>query len=253
MKKVPMILMLAVPYIIGVVFFLENATSFNSIFGASLVLFVAVSLINMVYAFILPRLGYKDKQLLFWNMVLKLCNIPVFLAVFFICMLFHILILPLIPAIILFDYLLLLSSTMYGVSGLVYSFNEGKLTRKSLIINVIAQFIFCWDVFSAVYCYVKLQDKKEDTVLNKNDIIQGLEPLVIADPEAIEIFINSNKDKFAELYYKNGSYSFKIEEKHCDDFEGKVCYYWCPGTYTASFFDTKEKAIDEILSLIEPR
>lgn len=163
MKKIPMILMLAVPYVVCVVFSVENTTSFNSLFGASLVLFAAVSLINMVYAFVLPRLGYKGKQLLFWNMVLKLCNIPIFLVVFFICMLFHVLILPLIPAFILFDYLLLLSSTMYGVSGLVYCFDKGKLTRKFLIINVILQFIFCWDVFSAVYYYVKLQDKEDDT------------------------------------------------------------------------------------------
>ena len=253
MKKIPMILMLLVPYIVCVVLCADNTTSFNSAFGASLVLFVAVSLINMVYAFALPRLGYQGRQLLFWNMVLKLCNIPVFIAVFFIFMLFHILILPLIPAFILFDYLLLLSSTMYGVSGLVYCFNEGKLTRKSLIINVMAQFIFCFDVFSAIYCYVKLRDKEDTNILNKNDIIQGLEPLVTADPEAIEIFVNSNKDKFAELYYKNGSYTYTIEEKHCDDFQGEFHYYWCPGTYTASFFDTKEKAIDKILSIIEPR
>lgn len=245
--------MLGAPYVVGVIFFAENAISLNGAFGASLVLFVIVSLMNMVYAFILPRLGYKGEQLLFWNMILKICNIPIFLAIFFIYMLFHILILPLIPALILFDYLLLLSSTMYGVSGLVYCFNEGKLTRKAFIINVIAQFLFCWDVVSAVYCYIKLRDKKEDTILNKNYIIQGLEPLVTADSEAIEIFVNSDKDKFAELYYKNGSYTYMIEEKHCDDFEGKAYYYWCPGTYTASFFDTKEKAIDEILSIIEPR
>lgn len=163
MKKIPMILMLVVPYVVCVVFSAEDTTSFNSLFGISLVLFVAVSLINMVYAFMLPRLGYKGKQLLFWNMVLKLCNIPIFLVIFFICMLFHFLILPVIPAFILYDCLLLLSSTMYGVSGLVYCFNEGKLTRKFLIINVILQFIFCWDVFSAVYCYVKLKDKEPDT------------------------------------------------------------------------------------------
>ncbi len=95
------------------------------------------------------------------------------------------------------------------------------------------------------------RDKKEDTDLNKNYIIQGLEPVVTANPEAIEIFINSDKDKFAELYYRHGNYTYTIEEKHCDDFEGKELYYWCPGTYTASCFDTREKAIENILSIIE--
>ena len=160
MKKIPMILMCIVPYIVCIVFCTDNAASMNNLFGASLVFFVLVSLINMVYAFILPRLGYKGIQLLFWNMVLKLSSIPIFLVIFFICMLFHILILPLIPVLILFDYLMLLSSTMYGVSGLIHCFYEGKLNRKTFIINVAAQFIFCLDVFSAVYCYLKLRSSK---------------------------------------------------------------------------------------------
>lgn len=42
-----------------------------------------------------------------------------------------------------------------------------------------------------------------------------------------------------------------IEEKQCDDIEGKVYYYWCPCTYTASYFDTREKAIEDIMSIIE--
>ncbi len=98
--------------------------------------------------------------------------------------------------------------------------------------------------------------KKEEVIPNGNDtiqgdVIQGLDPLVTADPEAIEIFINSDKDKFAELYYKNGGYTYMIEEKQCDDIEGKVYYYWCPCTYTASYFDTREKAIEDIMSIIE--
>lgn len=168
MKKIPMIIMFITPYVVAFMLSSENATSLS--IGASLILFVTVSLLNMVYAFILPRLGYTGEQLLFWNMLLKLCNIPVFLAVFFICMLLHIFILPLIFVLIFFDYLLLLSSTMYGVSGLVRCFNEGKLTRTTLIINVIAHFLFCWDVISAVYCYVKFC-KKGNTIKEKNYII----------------------------------------------------------------------------------
>lgn len=95
------------------------------------------------------------------------------------------------------------------------------------------------------------RNKKEDIIPNTDNIIQGLEPSVTVNPEAIEVFINSDKDKFAELYYKNGGYTYMIEEKHCDDFEGKVYYYWCPGTYTASYFDTREKAIEDIISIIE--
>ena len=98
------------------------------------------------------------------------------------------------------------------------------------------------------------RDKNQVEIPNGNDtiqgdVIQGLEPLVTADPEAIEIFINSDKDKFAELYYKNKGYTYMIAEKHYDDYEEK--YYWCPGTYTASYFDTRERAIEDIISIIE--
>ncbi len=95
------------------------------------------------------------------------------------------------------------------------------------------------------------RNKKYNTFSNGNNAIPGLEPSVSADPEAIEIFISSDKDKFAELYYKNGGYTYTIEEKRFDEFEGQRHYYWCPGTYSASFFDTREKAIEDILSTIE--
>lgn len=95
------------------------------------------------------------------------------------------------------------------------------------------------------------RSKKQNAVPNENHAIPGLEPSVSADPEAIEIFINSDGNKFAELYYKNGGYTYTIEEKRFDEFEGQRHYYWCPATYTASFFDTREKAIEDILSTIE--
>ncbi len=60
-------------------------------------------------------------------------------------------------------------------------------------------------------------------------------------------------NKYAELYYKNGVFTYQISEKFSEEFDGNIRYYWCPTTQTASFFDTREKAIKEILSIIEPR
>ena len=70
------------------------------------------------------------------------------------------------------------------------------------------------------------------------------------DIEPIEVFMNSSEDKCGELYYKNGYYTYKIIEKLTDDYEGKIHYYWCPTQTAASFFDTREKAIEEIMSNI---
>ena len=70
------------------------------------------------------------------------------------------------------------------------------------------------------------------------------------DLEPIEVFMNESENKCGELYFKNGCYTFKIIEKLSEDYEGRIHYYWCPAQATASFFDTKEKAIKEIMYII---
>lgn len=150
MKKIPMLLLLTTPYILIVSIIADSVSSIV------LFLFATVLVLNMVYAFILPRLGFDGKQILFWNMLLKLCNIPVFLLVFLIVLLTHVLILPLLPFLLLFDYFLLLSTTMYGISGLRSCYKSGNISLTTLIVHTIAQFLFCVDVFSAVYCYIKV-------------------------------------------------------------------------------------------------
>lgn len=157
MKKMPMMLLLIAPYALIVSCFLEQPIITDGISGVGFVLFAAVLLLNMIYAFMLPHLGFEGKQILFWNMLLKLCNIPVFLLVFLIVLLTHVLILPLIPLLFLFDYFLLLPSTMYGISGMLSCYRSRNLSLTTLIVNAVAQFIFCVDVLSAVYCYMKVR------------------------------------------------------------------------------------------------
>lgn len=60
-----------------------------------------------------------------------------------------------IPFLALFDYSLLLSSSMYGISGLSYVSNRGSLSKKQVIICGICQFIFVLDVLSAIYLFGK--------------------------------------------------------------------------------------------------
>ena len=116
---------------------------------------VVICLPNMVYAFFLPRLGTTPRQLLFWNMVLKLCNIPVFVGVFLVALLLNIMVIPLLPFLMLFDYSLLLPSTMYGISGIWQNYRKGKFSLVETAVNIILHFFFCADVFSSIYCYVR--------------------------------------------------------------------------------------------------
>lgn len=87
--------------------------------------------------------------------------------------------------------------------------------------------------------------KKNEIVIDNSEIN--------VDSDPIEVFMNSSKDKYGELYYKNGCYTYIIMEKLFDDYEGHMHYYWCPAQAPASFFDTKEKAIEGIMSIIESK
>ena len=70
MKKVPMIALLIVPYATLILCYQANLD-----ITIGLWVYGALLLFNMVYAFLLPRLGFKVKQILFWNLLLKLCNL----------------------------------------------------------------------------------------------------------------------------------------------------------------------------------
>ena len=88
-----------------------------------------------------------------------ICNIPVYLFVFAVALVTNVLIIPMLPFLFLFDYALLLASTMYGISGLLCCCREDKASRKTLVIHSVAQCLFCVDVFSAVYCYIKTRNR----------------------------------------------------------------------------------------------
>lgn len=69
------------------------------------------------------------------------------------------------------------------------------------------------------------------------------------DPNAIEVI--KIADKYIEIYEKSSVYTFTIWHTDYDDYYGM--YYWVPiDNGAASFFDTKEKAVEaarEILKL----
>ena len=157
MKKIPMILMLFAPYLLFGLYMSENIKALS----AGLILFAAVMLLGALYAFFLPRIGYGGDQILFWCMLLKILNIPVFLLIFIVALGLFVVIIPLIPLLFLFDYLLLLATSMHGVNGLLKCRKEKRLSAKAVGVNIILQFIFCADVFSAIYCYFKVRKQAE--------------------------------------------------------------------------------------------
>ena len=159
MKNVPMILLLLMPYVI--MGFGSWIAAVPNLYG--FIPFAVILFGNMIYAFLLPRLGYDGKQIMFWDRLLKLCNIPAFLALFVIGSLMVALkVEDAGLATFVLSYLLLLSSTMFGVSGLIRCYKEGIFSGKELAIHLILHFIFFTDVVSAVYCCGKIPLNKPE-------------------------------------------------------------------------------------------
>ncbi len=138
MKKVPMIILLLAPYVfllicIGICMAEKGFTAdaIEMIGWTFLGMFLLILFPNMIYAFILKRFGYGHRKLFFWNI--------------------------LIPFLVIFDYLLLLPSTMYGVSGLRSLSKTGKASKAGIMINGICQFLFVFDVISAAYLYIRFR------------------------------------------------------------------------------------------------
>ena len=154
-KRIPTLLLLIAPY--AYVAIIANLGFSIEMMILWPVLFALILLPNMLYAFVLPRLGFGGRRLLFWCMVLKLCNIPVYLGVFLIGMMTAPFAGMVLPLLFLFDVSLLLPSSMYGLSGILRARREGCLSVRAAAVCAVLMFLFCLDVFSAVFCYLQVR------------------------------------------------------------------------------------------------
>ncbi|WP_252236758.1 MULTISPECIES: hypothetical protein [unclassified Clostridium] len=173
MKKCILPIMLIIStYLLILITFKGNhkgvLANLNLIFlGISIIFFIS----NMIYPFILAKHGESSTALLFWDMLLKLCNIPIYIVVFMfgsIMMIWPLgfgVVIALFLA--LFDYIMLLPSSMYGVNGIVRAYREKKITKSTAVVNCILHFLFCLDVVSAIvmFCIVKSKRKFNEEVI----------------------------------------------------------------------------------------
>lgn len=163
-----MIALLVIPYVFIfaaiVICIMEDGFTANALayIGYEYLLMLLVVMIpNMVYAFALKQKGYNQHDLFFWNMILKLSHIPIYILIFTLGVFMGMMILGimLIPFLFVFDYSLLLSSSMYGISGLSYVSKRDLFSKKQVIICGICQLIFVLDVLSSIYLFCKFRRK----------------------------------------------------------------------------------------------
>ena len=158
MKKLSTILLLLFLCVFIAVFW--NFGLMKDAFPLWSILWLVICLPNVVCAFLLPRLGVTPKRMLFLNMVIKLCNIPLFVGGIVGAFLLTqspdmMIVVMLISYFVLFDYSLLLPFSMYGISGIWENYQKGKFSAVETAINIILHAFFCIDVFSPIYCYVR--------------------------------------------------------------------------------------------------
>ena len=157
MKKVPMIALLIVPYATLIICYQANLD-----ITIGLWVYGALLLFNMVYAFLLPGLGVKVRQLLFWNLLLKLWNIPLVLMILLVTLVTSLVggegirdeASSMVLIALLSCYLIQISSAMFGISGFRWCRKYGTLSKAGMIASSIAQFIHCVDVIGSILCYI---------------------------------------------------------------------------------------------------
>ena len=113
---------------------------------------------------------YDDalKKLAFWDMLIKLVHIPFYIFVFImgVASLFAMVVPALIlvsPFIIIclmvIDFLLMLTSSTYGICASVRLMKSDNIPKFAMILNIVLHVFFCVDIVSAIYLFIKSRKK----------------------------------------------------------------------------------------------
>lgn len=134
-----------------------------------IILTIIVYLSNIIYACTCKG---EDSyyHLAFWNMFIKLIHIPFYLFNCMIGVLF--LFASVVPALtfvtpfIIFtlffiDVLLMLTSSVYGISALIRAGHKQVISKEFAINNIILHFVFIMDVISSIILYIKVRKEKK--------------------------------------------------------------------------------------------
>ena len=152
-------MLVTAPYALAEGALLAGMRDMKFAFWAGAIYFLVSILINMVYPFLMPKMGFDGKRILLRNMLVKLLCIPFYIGVFFFGLIGNVMLIPLLPALFLIDYVLLLSTSMYGISGLARCRKNNEISAGTFTVNLILHFFFCADVVSAICAYAAAKKK----------------------------------------------------------------------------------------------
>lgn len=169
-KYILAILVIIFPYSIPlVVYFISSETLMDTVFHYNVfycIIFILIlGLIALIASISICVLGYLKKwtqnDMALINMIIKLAQIPAYIAIFILGFIFLLTIFTygFVIAFIIFDILAILISGLIGVTATVKNYSHGNLTKIECIIYSISQFVFCIDIVSAIILYRKSKIK----------------------------------------------------------------------------------------------
>lgn len=100
--------------------------------------------------------GWGARQTAFFNMLIKLVQIPAYLAIFVLGVLFFITIFTYAFSVffVLFDCITIFLTGLVGLTANLRLYKEHKCSGSFAALNSVCQFVFCIDVISAVVVYI---------------------------------------------------------------------------------------------------
>ncbi|MBD5543404.1 MAG: hypothetical protein HDR01_03945 [Lachnospiraceae bacterium] len=137
-------------------------------FILSIIITIVVYVLNMIYA-CTCREEDSYYHLAFWNMLIKLIHIPVYLTILLIDFILALcVVVPVFifmsPFLILYFFFvalfLMIASSAYGVNALIRAGMKRVVSKKYVVINIILHFFFVADVISAIVLYIKVRKEK---------------------------------------------------------------------------------------------
>lgn len=99
------------------------------------------------------RNRWTARELARANMLIKLVHIPAYVFWFAVGILFFLFMGA--PLSFVMDVMAIILSGIVGLAAVLRCRVEGRLTTKAAVVNGILQFVFCADVFSVVWVYIK--------------------------------------------------------------------------------------------------
>ncbi len=167
----PLLLPYLALFVLSTIFFSTRVSFFGyiveSIFDSNGLLLIAVFTLCCVGTALLSLLCFAISIYKRWDalslakavMTVKLLQIPAYLLIFALGVLFAlgILTIPFSIGLFLFDCLSLFSTSITAISAAVNSVKQGIFKYDDVLLIIILQFFFCADVVSSVILYVKLK------------------------------------------------------------------------------------------------